>query len=383
MRPYLISLSAAAIIALAACGGAGPGSTANAAPNAVKTLAVKLTPVVEDATQPWGMVFLPNGDLLYTEKEGGLKRVPGGAGASLAVSGMPPAYTERQAGYLGLTLDPAFATNRLVYVAYAKGNKKANATAVVRARLSADGSALEQVTEIFLADSRASSAHYGSRLQFANDGTLFITLGDAFILKAEAQNPKNTHGKIVRINSDGTIPADNPYADGVDGKPSVWSYGHRNVQGLVYDAASGTLYATEHGPKGGDELNLITRGANYGWPKITYGVNYDGTMISRQSAADGMQQPLTYWVPSIAPAGLALLTSDVYPGWKGDLFSGGMNGPAGLELARIDMEGGKAVGRESLFDGEISVRDVIQGPDGHLYVASKDNDGIFRIDPVK
>ena len=161
---------------------------------------------------------------------------------------------------------------------------------------------------------------------------------------------------------------------------SVWSYGHRNVQGLYYDAASDTLYATEHGPKGGDELNLVQKGKNYGWPKITYGVDYSGAIISDKTEAPGMEQPLMYWVPSIAPSGLVMLTSDVYPGWKGDLFAGGMNGPAGLELTRIDMEGNKAVARESLFEGEISVRDVVQGPDGHLYVASKDLDGIFRVD---
>ncbi|HAE95218.1 MAG TPA: sugar dehydrogenase, partial [Hyphomonas atlantica] len=199
----------------------------------------------------------------------------------------------------------------------------------------------------------------------------------------DSQDPTNTHGKIVRINADGSIPADNPFADGENGKPSVYSYGHRNVQGLYYDPETDTLYETEHGPKGGDELNLVTPGTNYGWPKITYGVNYDGTIITNETEAEGMAQPMTYWVPSIAPSGLVMLTSDVYPGWKGDLFTGGMNGPAGLELTRIDMENGEVVGRESLFDGEYAIRDVVQGPDGHLYVATKDFDGIFRVDPVE
>ncbi len=380
-------LAAAAPALLVACSAstepAEPAAPAAPVEAAVSIGKLTLTPYVENAEMPWGMVFLHDGALLFTEKEGALKYAPPGGGDAKAVSGMPAAYTEGQAGYLGLTLDPDFATNRLVYVAYSKGDKAANATAVVRGRLKEDGSAIENITQIFEADTRASKAHFGSRLQFKSDGTLFITLGDAYVLKEEAQNPKNTHGKIVRINPDGTIPANNPYADGAQGHKAVWSYGHRNVQGLYYDASTDTLFATEHGPKGGDELNLIERAKNYGWPKITYGVDYSGAIISDKTEAPGMEQPMLYWVPSIAPSGLVMLTSDVYPGWKGDLFAGGMNGPAGLELTRIDMDGTKAVGRESLFDGEISVRDVAQGPDGHLYVASKDLDGIFRVDVVK
>jgi glucose/arabinose dehydrogenase len=377
------ALLTVSVLALGACSAAVPadGDGAQPAPPAaVSETKVKLTPFVEDSEQPWGMVFLSNGELLFTEKEGGLKRAAAG-GAVSKVDGLPAAYTEGQAGYLGLALDPDFAGNRLVYVAYSKGKKGANATAVIRARLSDDGARLENVTQIFEADTRPSKAHFGGRLQFRGDGTLFVSLGDAFVLMDEAQNPMNTHGKIVRINPDGTIPADNPYADGVKGKAAVWSYGHRNIQGLFYDAETDTLWETEHGPKGGDELNRIEPGKNYGWPKVTYGVNYDGTVISAKTEGPDYVAPATYWVPSIAPSGLVKLTSDVYPGWKGDLFVGGMNGPDGLELTRVDMdETGKVVGRESLFNGEISVRDVIQGPDGHLYVASKDFDGIFRVD---
>ena len=362
----------------AACG--GPAETT---PAATSDFEVALTPIVEEAEWPWGMTFLPNGDLLFTEKEGGLKFVAGGEGAPSAVSGLPEAYVEGQAGYLGITLDPDFESNRLVYIAYSKGDDAANATAVIKGRLSDDASALENVEEIFWADARDTAYHYGARLQFANDGTLFVSLGEGFKYMKDSQDPTNTHGKIVRINADGSIPADNPFADGENGKPSVYSYGHRNVQGLYYDPETDTLYETEHGPKGGDELNLVTPGTNYGWPKITYGVNYDGTIITNETEAEGMAQPMTYWVPSIAPSGLVMLNSDVYPGWKGDLFTGGMNGPAGLELTRIDMENGEVVGRESLFDGEYAIRDVVQGPDGHLYVATKDFDGIFRVDPVE
>ncbi|MBU4568734.1 MAG: PQQ-dependent sugar dehydrogenase, partial [Alphaproteobacteria bacterium] len=217
-------------------------------------------------------------------------------------------------------------------------------------------------------------------LAFANDGTLFVTVGEAFKYKELAQNPKDVLGKIVRINPDGSIPADNPFADGVAGDPAVWSYGHRNPQGLYYDTVSGTLWETEHGPKGGDELNIITRGTNYGWPAITYGVDYDGTIISDKTEAEGMAQPETFWVPSIAPSGLTMLNSDVYPGWRGDLFAGGMNGPAGLVLVRIDLDGGKVIGKEDLLRADgMAIRDVVQGPDGYLYVATKDFDGIFKV----
>lgn len=361
-------------IALGACG------EPNAQTPAVESdISVTLTPVTE-AEMPWGLAFLPNGDLLFTERENGLKYLPAGESVATPVPGMPDAYTDGQAGYLGLTLDPAFADNRLVYIAYSKGAQGDNATAVVRGRLSDDAASLENVEEIFVADSRPEPYHFGSRLQFANDGTLFISLGEGFVLMDEAQSPANTHGTIVRINPDGSIPADNPFADGEGGNPAVWSYGHRNVQGLYYDTSTGTLYETEHGPKGGDEFNIVQKGANYGWPKATYGVNYDGTVITEKTELDGAIPPETYWVPSIAPSGLTRLTSDVYPGWKGDFFTGGMNGPAGLELCRIDMEDGQVIGRESLFDDEYPIRDVIQGPDGHLYVATKNFDGIFRVD---
>lgn len=368
----------ALVLAAAACSESATTPAVEVAPS---TTTVTLEPVVA-AEQPWGMAFLPDGSLLFTEKAGGLKFWAPGAEAASPVTGLPEALTEGQAGYLGIALDPAFEDNRLVYVSLSSGTEAANSTLVVRGRLSETGSTLNGVEELFRGDLRDTAYHYGSRLAFANDGTLFVTLGEGYKYMDLAQDPKTTHGKIIRINPDGSIPADNPFADGAAGNPAVWSYGHRNMQGLFYDKTSGTLWETEHGPKGGDELNIITKGANYGWPKITYGVNYDGTVITEATEADGMQQPETYWVPSIAPSGLAMVTSDVYPGWKGDLFVGGMNGPAGLVLVRIDLEGGKVVGKEDLLrDAQYSFRDVVQGPDGYLYVATKDFDGIFKLVP--
>lgn len=367
-------------LALGACSDAAPAAPSAPSLAATEAFTLALTPFA-DADQPWGLAFLPDGALLFTEKEGGLKYAAPGETTATPVSGLPQAYTARQAGYLGLTLAPDFATSRMVYVALSAGTPEANSTIVVRGRLSDANDALESPETIFTADLRDTPVHYGARLAFAGDGTLFVTLGDAFRLMESAQDPKTTHGKIVRINADGSIPADNPFADGTNGHPAVWSYGHRNVQGLAI-APDGAVWATEHGPKGGDELNLITPGTNYGWPKITYGVNYDGTIITRETEAEGMAQPATYWVPSIAPSGLAFLTSDVYPGWQGDLFAGGMNGPDGLVLVRINLEDGMVNGTETLLKGELSIRDVVQGPDGHLYVADRGTNGIFRVDVV-
>ncbi|MBY9065492.1 PQQ-dependent sugar dehydrogenase [Hyphomonas sp. WL0036] len=379
--PSRLSLITPLALILAACGApsapVGGNAAAPAAEGMVKGVSLEL---VAPAEQPWGMAFLPDGGLLFTEKEGGLKFFAAGS-APAPVSGLPEAYVEGQAGYLGIALDPDFASNRLVYVSISTGTAAANSTAVFRGSLTADNSALENVQQIFKADDRDTAYHYGSRLVFGKDGKLFVSLGEGFKYKDDAQNPQNTHGTIVRINPDGSVPADNPFADGVDGKPEVWSYGHRNVQGLYYDAETDTLWETEHGPKGGDELNIIQPGVNYGWPKITYGVNYDGTIITNDTKAEGLAQPEIFWVPSIAPAGLTKLTSDKYPGWEGDLFAGGMNGPAGLVLVRIDLEDGKAIGKEDLLKDEMPIRDVVQGPDGYLYVANKDFDGIFRVVP--
>ncbi|MFN7163665.1 MAG: PQQ-dependent sugar dehydrogenase [Hyphomonas sp.] len=365
----------AVLAALAACSQPSEPSAAMV----VSDTKVKLQPVIE-ADQVWGMTFLSDGGLLFTEKEGGLKFLAAGAGAAAPVSGLPPALTQDQAGYLDVALDPGFADNRLVYVSLSSGTPEANSTLIVRGRLSEDHAALEAVEELFRGDLRDTTYHYGSRFAFANDGTLFATIGEGYKYMDLAQDPKTTHGKIIRINPDGSIPSDNPFADGAAGNPAVWSYGHRNMQGLYHDAVSGTLWETEHGPKGGDELNIITKGANYGWPKVTYGVNYDGTIITDKTSAEGVTPPETYWVPSIAPSGLTMLTSDVYPGWKGDLFVGGMNGPSGLVLVRIDLEGGRVAGKEDLLrEANVAIRDVVQGPDGYLYVASKDFDGIFKV----
>jgi glucose/arabinose dehydrogenase len=253
---------------------------------------------------------------------------------------------------------------------------------VVRAKLSADAMSLTEVSEIFRAQpSKQGGAHFGARLLFLPDSTLLISLGDGFRWMNEAQKPDNHFGKIVRINSDGSIPADNPGFDGTSAA-GVFSIGHRNVQGLARDPQTGTLYAVEHGPKGGDELNRIEAGRNYGWPVISYGINYDGSILTSETAREGMEQPLTYWVPSIATSSLLFYSGEAFPAWKGDLFVGAL---AGMKVERVDIENGTVMGREALFEElEQRIRSVDQAPDGSLILLTDALDGqVLRIAPAR
>lgn len=368
-----------AALALSACSAATYETTRSA-----KT-ALALEPVAEGLEFPWSMAFLPNGDMLVTEREGRLRVIRDGALLPEPVSGGPEAFVANQGGYLGLALDPDFASNRRLYMAYSRGDDSANQTVVVRGVLSEDASSLSDVETIFEANAvKARSVHFGGRLAFLPDGSLIVTLGDGFTHMDEAQSLKNHFGKIVRILPDGSVPDDNPFV-GVEGAdPKIYSLGHRNVQGLYYDAQTDTLYAHEHGPKGGDELNIIRAGENYGWPEITYGVNYDGTVITNRTKKEGLLQPEVKWVPSIAPSGMVKYTGDLYPDWTGDLFIGAMYGPKGKKLVRIDLEDGAIVGTQDLLTEEgFGYRDIAQGPDGYLYVATADLDGaIYRLKPA-
>lgn len=343
-------------------------------------ISLNLTPVAEGLEFPWGMAFLPDGSMLVTEREGRIRVIEDGALREAPVAGGPETYVDRQGGYFGLALDPEFESNRTLYLSYSSGTVEENRSTVMRAQIDEGLTTLSNVEEIFRGAEKRGGAHFGGRLEFLPDGTLLVTLGDGFVWMDEAQNTNNYFGKLARINPDGSIPEDNPFTEG--DAPAIYSYGHRNIQGLEYDPATDTIWAHEHGPKGGDELNLIEAGNNYGWPKITYGVNYNGSIITTETAAEGMEQPKVKWVPSIAPSGMVLYTGDKYPGWKGDLFIGGMNGPAGLKLVRIDLEGNEVIGKEDLLTDEARpIRDVTQGPDGMLYIATHELDGgVYRVD---
>ena len=343
----------------------------------------RLTPVAQGLGFPWDMLFLPDGTMLITERDGNIRVMRDGELLETSVAGAPTPLVSGQGGYFAMALDPDFASNRKLYLAYAKGTESENATAVVSGVLSDDASELTEVQEIFSSTPRETSHHFGGRLAFLPDDTLILSLGEGFRYMDEAQNPMNYHGTTVRLNTDGSFPEDNPFADGSEGAPGVWTYGNRNVQGLVWDDAREILWAHEHGPKGGDELNRLKAGNNYGWPAITYGVNYDGTILTEETEAPGMEQPVVKWVPSIAPSGMALVTGDVWPQWQGDLIIGAMNGPRGQKLVHVMLdEDGNVTGQTDLMaDLEIPFRDVAIGPDGNLYAATANMDGvIYRID---
>ncbi len=348
----------------------------------------RVVTVVEGLVNPWAIAFLPGGEMLVTERPGQLRSVRNGVLVPDPVAGVPPVFARGQGGLLDVVPHPAFATNRLLYLSYAKPVEGGGSTtAVARGRY--ENGRLTGVTDVFVAESRG-AGHYGCRLAFDRNGFLFITIGDrqappAGDLEAHpAQDLSNHHGTVVRLHDDGRVPADNPFVGRAGARPEIWSYGHRNPQGLVVHPETGDVWATEHGPQGGDELNLILPGRNYGWPVIGYGVNYgSGAAIHGGTHREGMEQPARIWVPSIATSGLVVYTGDRFPGWRGSLFSGGM---AGEQLARLTLDGTRVTAEETLVGGVGRIRDVRQGPDGYLYLALDDRRGaptaIVRLEPA-
>lgn len=344
--------------------------------------------VAQGLDHPWSLAFLPDGRMLVTERPGRLRLIAANGQLSAPIAGLPRVKAAGQGGLLDVVLDPQFAQNQRIYWSYSEGVIEGTRTAVARGRLVIDGDKprLDDVQVVFRQQPAVDSeAHYGSRLVFAPDGRLFITLGERFSHKADAQTLDNHLGKIVRIEADGRVPADNPFVATPGARPEVWSYGHRNVQGAAIDPGTGRLWATEHGPQGGDELNAVQRGKNHGWPVITYGRNYGiGTTIGEGTTRADVVAPLRRWVPtSIAPSGLAFLTSDryaAYPGWRGSLFLGALRGQA---LWRVTLKDGKVDRDEALLsDLKQRIRDVRQGPDGWLYLVTDEADGrVLRLLP--
>ena len=338
--------------------------------------------VAQGLQNPWGLAFLPDGRMLVTERAGQLRIVERDGRLGEPLAGLPRIEVRGQGGLLDVVLDPRFAENRFVYLSYSEPAAEGgigNGTAVARARL--DGTRLVELQVIFSQKPKVSStAHFGSRLVFARDGRLFITLGDRFSRRDDAQKLDNHLGKIVRIEPDGRVPDDNPLRGQPGALPEIWSYGHRNVQGAALHPQTGELWAHEHGPQGGDELNVVRAGRNHGWPVITYGREYvTGLKIGEGTARDDIVAPLTYWVPSIAPCGMAFLTSDRYPGWSGSLFIGALRAEL---LVRLELDGTKVVREHRLLQslGE-RIRDVRQGPDGWLYLLTDASNGrVIRLE---
>ncbi len=331
---------------------------------------------------PWGLAFLPDGRLLVTERPGRLRIIAKDGHLSAPVGGVPPVVARGQGGLLDVALSPDFASSALVYLSYAepRGGGK-NGTSVARAKLvmGEDGARLDGVQVIFRQQpSYASSNHFGSRIVFMPDGSLFVTMGERYYARDEAQNPANDLGKLVRLMPDGSPYPGNPKRDGW--RPEIWSIGHRNMQGAALHPGTGKLWTIEHGARGGDEINIPEAGKNYGWPVISYGRNYDFTKIGIGQRKEGMEQPIYYWDPSIAPSGAAFYTGEVFPEWKGNLFVGAL---AGQALHRLVLDGDKVVGEEALLTAlDERIRDVRMGPDGALWLLTDNSAGrVLRVVP--
>ena len=345
---------------------------------------VRLQTVAEGLDRPWGLAFLPDGRALVTERPGRLRIVGVDGRLGEPLRGVPTVDTKGQGGLLDVALDPGFEHNATIYLAFAEPRDGgANGTSVARARLADDGS-LEDVQVIFRQQpALASGHHFGSRIVFRRDGTLFVTLGDRNSGREYVQRLDSHIGKVVRIDRDGQAPADNPYRGQGGAQPELWSIGHRNVQGAALDPATGELWITEHGPKGGDELNHVQGGRNYGWPLVTYGVEYSGLKVSDRTEAPGLESPVHHWVPSIGTSGLAFYTGAQIPAWTGSIFVGGL---ASMDLARLELRDGKVVHEERLFRKELGkrIRTVVTGPDGALYLLTDDGNGeLIRVVPAQ
>ncbi len=338
-----------------------------------------VTTIASGLEYPWGMDFLPNGNILVTEREGRLRLISNNKLMKEPITGLPDnIYIAGQGGVLDVAVHPKFEENKFIYLSYAGLGKGGAGTEVLRGRLNENR--LEGVKVIFrVFPKNSGTAHYGSRLLFAPDETLYITTGDRYHGLKEAQNPENHLGTLIRINDDGSIPEDNPFVQHDRYKPEIYSYGHRNIQGLALRSEDESIWLHEHGPKGGDEVNKVKAGANYGWPAITYGIDYSGAIISDKTETSGMEQPVIHWTPSIAPSGMTFYSAEKFLKWKGNLFVGAL---ADRDLRRLVFEGNKIVKQEVLFDEIGRVRDVTSGPDGSLYMLLDSHDGaLLKIDP--
>ena len=391
MRALALVLTAG----LAACGGGGGGSSSQGATSAATAAAPGPPPIVADVAAspvrvayqeiatglafPWGIAFLPNGDVLVTERDGRLRVIRNGRLEAAPVTGVPPVFAEGQGGLFDIVIDPDFATNQRIYLSFAHGTSTANGTRIVRARF--DGRALSDVTPIYTASPlKHGAAHFGGRMAILSDRSIVLTLGEGYAFKDEAQTLDNDFGKIVRLTLDGQPAPGNPYVGQAGRRAEIWSYGHRNVQGVVQDPATGVLWAHEHGPKGGDELNIIRPGLNYGWPAITYGVDYSGAIISAFTTRDGMEQPQAVWVPSIAPSGMIQYRGSLFAQWRGDLIISAL---AGMQARRVDLEGSRVVGQDKLFaDLNERIRQVAEAPDGSIWLLIDSPQGrVLRVTP--
>jgi glucose/arabinose dehydrogenase len=352
------------------------------APQVVETVGqpIRAVPMFKGLANPWSLAFLPNGDILITERPGRLRIVRGGTLDPQPIAGTPEVFAQGQGGLLEVALHPQFAQNQLIYLTYSKPGDKGTATTAL-ARGKFDGKTLVDFKDILVTDNwNTGGIHFGSKLAFGKDGMLYMTVGERND-RNRAQNTNIHGGKILRLKDDGTVPPDNPFVGKEGYKPEIYTYGHRNLQGLAFHPETGALWETEHGPQGGDELNLIQAGKNYGWPIVTLGREYSGEVISAQPAKEGIEQPFTFWGPSPGLSGLAIYSSDKFSAWKGQFFLGALSG---LGVWRVGINERGLMGRELLISSlRQRIRDVRQGPDGLIYLAVDANPGgILRLEPA-
>ncbi|NNE85330.1 MAG: PQQ-dependent sugar dehydrogenase [Alphaproteobacteria bacterium] len=338
------------------------------------------TVVVTDSLEhPWSLAFLPDGRMLVTERPGRLRVIANDRLQGKAVTGVPDVFARGQGGLLDVVPHPDYANSGWIYLSFAAKSLRGGHTAVVRARL--DGNRLTDLETIFKANNLAGGGvHFGSRIAFGGDGKLYVTVGERGD-PDKAQELDSHNGTTVRLNDDGSVPADNPFLTTAGALPETYSYGHRNPQGMARHPETGDVWLHEHGPQGGDEINLVRAGLNYGWPVITYGRSYAGFSIGEGSEKDGLEQPLLHWTPSIAPSGMAFYTGDKFPAWRGNLFVGSLKF---RHLVRLELDGERVISQERLLEGAFGrVRDVRQGPDGFLYILTDEDAGaLIRLEPV-
>ncbi len=337
---------------------------------------VRFEKITSGIQNPWGMAFLPNGDILVTEKAGELRIIRDGILLDEKVQGVPKVYLSGQGGFLDLELHPQYKDNGWVYFTYSSADGKGSGgnTALMRAKL--NGNTLVNKEVLYKASPNTSAgAHFGSRIAFDREGYLYFSIGDRHNRNRNPQDITRDGGKIYRLHDDGRVPVDNPFVNTPEAKPAIYSYGHRNPQGLAMDPASGKIWSHEHGPKGGDEVNIIQAGKNYGWPVISYGINYNGSKFAEAKSKPGMEQPVIFWVPSIAPCGMTFVTGNKYPGWEGDLLIGSLKFNY---IVHCKIEGDKIVLQEKIASGIGRVRNVEQSPDGDIYVGVEGK-GIYRL----
>lgn len=369
---YVIFLSVSII--LVSC--AQNRKTSDVAIESEKKRSYRVEMVVDNLNNPWGMTWLPDGSMIITEKSGDLIHFK--KGAKEIVQNVPPIYVRGQGGFMDVELHPDYETNGWIYFTHAsdEGAGSGGNTKLIRAKM--DGERLTNIENLYKAEpnSRAGQ-HFGSRIEFDNEGFLYFTIGDRGNRDVNPQDISRDNGKVYRLNDDGTIPNDNPFVNEANAKKAIYSYGHRNPQGMVKHPKTGEIWTHEHGPKGGDEINIIKKGANYGWPVISYGINYSGTKFTEETARPGMEQPVYYWTPSIAPCGMDFVTGDRYPDWKGHLLVGSLKFNY-VELVKLN--GSQVIGREKIAEDVGRVRNVKMGPDGYVYIAVEGR-GIVRLIP--